>query len=71
MNKIGAIYDDSIYNSKNNNTFLPMSDKQIMDLLKQNIPVLEEHQRIESNQFEEIENIIKNRIDGVGLNEKR
>lgn len=48
-----------------------MSDKQIMDLLKQNIPVLEEHQRIESNQFEEIENIIKNRIDGVGLNEKR
>lgn len=70
-NKIGAIYDDSIYNSKNNNTFLPMSDKQIMDLLKQNIPVLEEHQRIESNQFEEIENIIKNRIDGVGLNEKR
>ena len=47
-----------------------MSDKQIMDLLKQNIPVLEEHQRIESNQFEEIENIIKNRIDGVGLNEK-
>lgn len=57
-NKIGAIYDDSIYFSKNNNTFLPESNKQIIELLKERNPIVAECQSIISDRFEEMEIII-------------
>lgn len=54
-NKIGAIYDDSIYSSKNNNTFLPENDMQIIELLKINSSDCYENPDEVKIKFEELE----------------
>ena len=59
-NKVGSIYDDDIFKSKNNNTFIPETNEELMQLLKQKNEIVSSKLADISTQYLEIDEIIKN-----------